>query len=137
MQDWFVRGRRLARALPRRTILLDATGPWFPARSAFQEGSCLDRFGAAGGGRNRRSAGGARVALTERVTIRAPDFEATGWTLNVSRGGLRAVVGQRLQPNVVYEIAVGDQRAGRRVRLVWSRDEQDGQIVGLEYLLRP
>jgi hypothetical protein len=74
------------------------------------------------------------MALTERVTLRAPGFETTGWTLNVSRGGLRAVVVQRLQMNVTYEVRVGDHVSGRRVRLVWSKDERDGQIVGMQYL---
>lgn len=82
----------------------------------------------------RRSTGGARKELTERVTIRAPGFEATGWTLNVSRGGLRAIVESRLAPDVEYEVTFGDATSGRRVLLVWSKEENDGQIVGMKYL---
>jgi hypothetical protein len=74
------------------------------------------------------------MELTERVTIRRPAFETTGWTLNVSRGGLRAVVEQRLEAEVEYEIFFGDAQVGRRARLVWSKDESDGQIVGMQYL---
>ncbi len=82
----------------------------------------------------RRSVGGARKECTERVTVRQGDFETKGWTLNISRGGLRAVVEERLSLDVEYEILVGDAATPRRVRLVWSQDQADGQIVGLKYL---
>jgi hypothetical protein len=74
------------------------------------------------------------VELTERVTVRAPDFETTGWTLNVSRGGLRAVVEQPLRADVEYEVLFGEDPAVRRARLVWNKDASDGQIVGMQYL---
>jgi hypothetical protein len=54
--------------------------------------------------------------------------------LNVSRGGLRAIVEERLAPGVEYEILVGDATAPRRIALVWSQEQADGQIVGLKYL---
>ena len=44
----------------------------------------------------RRIEGGSRREATERVCLRAPGFETTGWTLNISRGGLRAIVEERL-----------------------------------------
>lgn len=81
----------------------------------------------------RRNAGGARTELTERLTIRAPGFETHGWTLNVSRGGLRAIVEEALSAGIVYEVLVGEAEP-RRARLVWSQDESDGQIVGMMYL---
>jgi len=81
----------------------------------------------------RRSAGGARKEATERVSLKAPGFETTGWTLNVSRGGLRAIVEERLTLGVEYEITVGDAPAPRRAVLVWSQEQADGQIVGLKY----
>ena len=82
----------------------------------------------------RRSAGGARKEATERVCLRAPGFETTGWTLNISRGGLRAILEDRLTPGVEYEIVVGDAAMPRRAALVWSQEQADGQIVGLKYL---
>jgi len=65
--------------------------------------------------------------------IRADAFETTGWTLNVSRGGLRAIVEEPLAAELEYEISVGEN-AARRARIAWSRAEADGQIVGLRFL---
>jgi len=81
----------------------------------------------------RRHEGGARKEASERVVIRANACETSGWTLNVSRGGLRAVVEDHLDPNTEYEVSVGSGTA-RRARIAWSRQEADGQIVGLRFL---
>ena len=81
----------------------------------------------------RRQSGGARIESSERVVIRRSGLEASGWTLNVSRGGLRAVLEQPLDPDFEYEIEVGDLPA-RRARVAWSKAEADGQIVGLRFL---
>jgi hypothetical protein len=81
----------------------------------------------------RRQSGGARHESSDRVVIRAEALETTGWTLNVSRGGIRAVVEDPLDPNAEYEVLVGDAPA-RRARIAWSRVETDGQIVGLRFL---
>lgn len=68
------------------------------------------------------------------MSLRAPGFETSGWTLNVSRGGLRAIVEERLTLEVEYELTIGDATTPRRATLVWSQDQNDGQIVGLKYL---
>ncbi|HEX5102134.1 MAG TPA: PilZ domain-containing protein [Polyangiaceae bacterium] len=84
----------------------------------------------------RRQSGGARIELSERVTLRVSgsNDEATeGWTLNVSRGGLRAVVEHALDPALEYQVEVGDGPA-RRACIAWSKGEADGQIVGLRFL---
>jgi hypothetical protein len=81
----------------------------------------------------RRQSGGARIEASERVVIRQADTETTGWTLNVSRGGLRAVLEQPLDPTLEYEVEVGETPA-RRARVAWSKGESDGQIVGLRFL---
>ncbi len=81
----------------------------------------------------RRQTGGARHEASERVVIRANALETSGWTLNVSRGGIRAVVEDPLDPETEYEVSVGDKGA-RRARIAWSRQEADGQIVGLRFL---
>ncbi|HEX6274849.1 MAG TPA: PilZ domain-containing protein [Polyangiaceae bacterium] len=81
----------------------------------------------------RRQTGGARHEASERVLIRANAFETTGWTLNVSRGGIRAVVEDPLDPETEYEVSV-DSGSARRARIAWSRQEADGQIVGLRFL---
>ena len=67
------------------------------------------------------------------MTIRKDEFEAVGWTLNVSRGGIRAVMEESLDPNAEYLIIVGDS-APRRAQVAWARSESDGQIVGIRFL---
>jgi hypothetical protein len=65
--------------------------------------------------------------------IRNGGLEASGWTLNVSRGGIRAVLEQPLDPSLEYEVAVGETPA-RRACIAWAKAEADGQIVGLRFL---
>ena len=86
--------------------------------------------------RARRLVGGARREASERVVIRGKDFETQGWTLNVSRGGLRVVVEEALQQGAEYEVVVGDSDndAARAASVVWVKDAADGQIVGLQYM---
>jgi hypothetical protein len=81
----------------------------------------------------RRQAGGARREASERVLLRAAGFESSGWTLNISRGGLRAVFEEALDATLEYEVVVGEEPA-RKARVAWSRVESDGQIVGLRFL---
>lgn len=83
----------------------------------------------------RRATGGARREATERVTLRGPAFETHGWTLNVSRGGMRAIVEEPVQAGSEYVLLVGDaDETGRKVSVVWVQNEADGQIVGLRFL---
>ncbi len=83
----------------------------------------------------RRAHGGARHEATERVTLRAPGFETHGWTLNVSRGGVRAIVEEPVTTGAEYQLSVGDADGPpRAVAVVWVQNEADGQIVGLRYL---
>ena len=83
----------------------------------------------------RRATGGARREATDRVTLRGPDFETHGWTLNVSRGGMRAIVEEPLKSGVEYDLIVGGvEESTRRVAVVWVQDEADGQIVGVRFL---
>jgi hypothetical protein len=83
----------------------------------------------------RRATGGARREATERVTLRGPGFETHGWTLNVSRGGMRAIVEEPVKSGVEYELVVGGvDETARKVAVVWVQDEADGQIVGVRFL---
>ncbi|MES1173740.1 MAG: PilZ domain-containing protein [Myxococcales bacterium] len=84
----------------------------------------------------RRHAGGARREASERVLVRTTGFETNGWTLNVSRGGIRAVVEDPLLQGIEYQLLVGDEETAtaRRATVAWLQDEADGQIVGLKYL---
>lgn len=56
-----------------------------------------------------------------------------GWTLNVSRGGVRVVVEEPVAAGEDYQVAIGEAEA-RHARAVWVREEADGQIVGLQFL---
>jgi hypothetical protein len=82
----------------------------------------------------RRGAGGSRLQASDRVTLRAGDFETIGWTLNVSRGGMRLIVEESVSPGVMYELRVGDEPEVRRAKIVWVQDKVDGQIVGLKFV---
>lgn len=67
--------------------------------------------------------------------MRSSAFETHGWTLNVSRGGVRAIVEDPLLQGGEYQVIVGDEEsvAARPATVVWLQDESDGQIVGLKY----
>lgn len=58
--------------------------------------------------------------------------EISAWTLNVSRGGLRLVVEDTVHVGGKYNVAVGDQ-SPRPAKVVWVREEADGQIAGLQF----
>lgn len=107
----------------------------------------------------RRSFGGPRREASERVVIREAgatsrtvalgvgqnsassredelsedDASLEGWTLNVSRGGCRLVVESPVTVGADYEVQIGEETF-RPVRVVWVRDEADGQIAGLQFL---
>ncbi len=82
----------------------------------------------------RRATGGARREAAERITLRTPDFEAHGWTLNVSRGGMRVIVEESVTSGVEYDLSVGEAPDSRKVVVVWVQNEADGQIVGVRFL---
>lgn len=70
------------------------------------------------------------------MVLKASGREFDGWTLNVSRGGLRVILEEAVAVGDEFEVLVGPEEEGawRPGRVVWLRDEADGQIVGLKYL---
>lgn len=83
----------------------------------------------------RRQEGGARREASERILLRRAGFETSGWTLNLSRGGVRVVVEETVEPGVEYQIIIGDDEStARRARVIWVQDEADGQIAGVQFL---
>jgi hypothetical protein len=80
--------------------------------------------------------GGARREVTERVSLKSEEgalFE--GWALNVSRGGLRAILEEKVLLGQKFEVAIGtDESVVRPSRVVWVQEEPDGVIVGLEFV---
>lgn len=70
------------------------------------------------------------------MVVRGDGFETHGWTLNVSRGGVRAIVEDPVALGLEYQLTVGDEETAlaRRTSVAWLQDEADGQIVGFKYL---
>ncbi len=83
----------------------------------------------------RRSSGGARREASERVLLRRGSEEITGWTLNVSRGGVRIIVEDPLTEGDDVDVQVGDENEPiHPARVVWIKEQADGQIVGVQFL---
>jgi hypothetical protein len=78
--------------------------------------------------------GGARREVTERVTLKAEDGRTLeGWALNVSRGGVRAILEEKVILGQKFDVTLGDADLKRSGRIVWVQEEPDGVIVGIEY----
>ena len=79
--------------------------------------------------------GGARHEVTERVTLRSDDGALhEGWALNVSRGGLRVILEQKVLLGQKFDATIGAEETDPRpTRVVWVQEEPDGVIVGLEF----
>jgi hypothetical protein len=59
--------------------------------------------------------------------------EIEGWALNMSRGGIRAVVDEPIELGAEVGLSIGDAPE-RPSRIVWIQEEPDGAIVGVEFL---
>lgn len=83
--------------------------------------------------------GGARHEVADRVHLVGKNMKLRdGWALNISRGGVRAIIEEAVDLGEEYEITIGDVDHGkaltRKGRVVWVQDEPDGMIVGFEFL---
>jgi hypothetical protein len=87
------------------------------------------------GGVHAMRRGGARREVTERVSLKAKDgCTLEGWALNVSRGGVRAILEEKVVLGQMFDVAIGtDEVLLRPSRVVWVQEEPDGVIVGLEF----
>lgn len=83
--------------------------------------------------RTRRE-GGPRQNVSEPVVFHLGTGEIDGWTLNMSRGGLRAVVEEQLAVGEVFEVSIGESGVRRPVRVVWVREQRGSAIIGLSFL---
>jgi hypothetical protein len=72
--------------------------------------------------------------VSEVVAFRAEGKVVDGWALNMSRGGLRAALEERVAVGSEWDVAVGETNEPRRARVVWVREEKDGCIVGVSFL---
>lgn len=83
----------------------------------------------------RRRSGGSRRPASDRVTLKRGEQELIGWTLNLSRGGIRIVVEDPIELDVEYSVVLGDDEQNQRpVRVAWIQEEAGGQIAGLQFL---
>ena len=85
----------------------------------------------------RRQLGGLRREASERVAVITEQGKISGWTLNLSRGGVRLVLEAPVTLGTSYDLVFeGDGASERRRpgRVVWTQDEPDGQIVGVQFL---
>ncbi len=81
-----------------------------------------------------RRVGGARSPVSESVVFQDGDRVVEGWSLNISRGGLRAVLDEVVAIGDEFDITVGGDTEPRRGRIVWVRHEKGGAIVGVAFL---
>lgn len=79
--------------------------------------------------------GGERREVSERVSLRAEDGRTLdGWALNISRGGLRAILEDKVVLAQKFDIRMGENESVHRAgRVVWIQEEKDGVIVGIEF----
>ena len=67
--------------------------------------------------------------------MRRGEQEFIGWTLNLSRGGVRIVVEDTIELNAEYTVILGDDEANPHpARVAWIQEESGGQIAGLQFL---
>ena len=58
-----------------------------------------------------------------------------GWALNVSRGGVRVVIEDKVELGMEYEVTLStgaDPGTSCMGRVVWIQEEPDGVICGIE-----
>src|ERR1017187_3731526 len=79
---------------------------------------------------------GARHGVSMRVTLKALSGEVlTGWVLNVSRGGLRVILDEKIELGRELEVALStgaDPVTSCIGRVVWVQEEPDGVVCGIE-----
>jgi hypothetical protein len=91
--------------------------------------------------------GGARHELSARVSLKPapmglqgrgialPALE--GWALNVSRGGLRVILEEKVELGAEFEITISERgvepASPQSGRIVWVQEEPDGVVAGIEF----
>ncbi|NUO47638.1 MAG: PilZ domain-containing protein [Polyangiaceae bacterium] len=81
----------------------------------------------------RRQSGGSRREASDRIRVEVAGREIDGWALNLSRGGVRVILDETLEPGTKVRVAIGEQPL-RDGRVVWVQEEPDGAIVGFEFV---
>ncbi len=89
------------------------------------------------GGVHATRRGGARKEVSARVTLTsAAGKMLEGWALNASRGGVRVILEERVEPGADFQVTMTDaagQTGPQPGRVVWVQDEPDGVVAGIEF----
>jgi hypothetical protein len=105
------------------------------------------------GGLHATRRGGARREVSARVTLSSPSragaaaggasgtVERTleGWALNVSRGGVRVILEEKVDLGAEFDVAMvggpglAEPPVVRVGRVVWVQEELDGVVAGVEF----
>lgn len=88
-----------------------------------------------------------RRQVAERAIVRTADRrELAGWALNLSGGGVRVILEERVGLGEAVDVQVGSPEEGaarfpdgnampmRRGRVVWLQEEEDGVVAGIEFV---
>jgi hypothetical protein len=71
-----------------------------------------------------------------RVTLKSGSGKVVqGWALNVSRGGVRVIIEDKVELGTEYEVTLStgaDPGTSCMGRVVWIQEEPDGVICGIE-----
>jgi hypothetical protein len=128
--------------------------------------SQISAEGAAGLHATRR--GGARRGLSSRVTLKGKTGKVLGqvlegWALNVSRGGLRVILEEKVELGAEFEVTLASSDGSAKTadassswppqdgdrpgsapldvpstgRIVWVQEEPDGVVAGIEFFSSP
>ena len=84
-----------------------------------------------------RRSDGPRKNTSERVIFHFSDRTVGGWALNMSRGGLRAIVEEQVSEGEKFELSVGESEERRAACIVWVRAAKDGSVVGISFVGSP
>jgi PilZ domain len=78
----------------------------------------------------------ARHGVSMRVTLKARSGQVLkGWALNVSRGGVRVVLEDKVELGGEFEVTLStgaDPGTSCMGRVVWVQEEPDGVVCGIE-----
>jgi hypothetical protein len=81
--------------------------------------------------------GGARHEVSARVTLKDKDGKVLdGWALNVSRGGVRVILEEKVELGAEFEVTLStgaDEASPVQGRIVWVQEEPDGVVAGIEF----
>ena len=85
---------------------------------------------------------GARLEVSARVSLRGAAGQVLeGWALNVSRGGVRVILEEKVEPGAHFEVTLTGTgaldsptpAAPQTGRVIWVQEEPDGVVAGIEF----